>query len=403
MRSVGVVTTSRADYGIYRPVLRALEASEDFELRLFVSGTHLLEAHGSTVDAIEADGFEIQARLEVMHDDDDSPSAVARTMGRATQAFADAFERWQPDFLMVLGDRYEMHAAAAAALPFGIPVVHLHGGELSEGAIDDALRHSMTKLSHLHCVSTEEYGRRVIQLGEQPWRVHITGAPSLDNLAQVELLDRRAFETEHGIALPERFLLVTFHPVTLEVGDNARQTDELLAALERTGLPVLMTMPNADTEGRQVFERLQAWATLDAERFLVKSLGLQGYFSAMDLASAMVGNSSSGLIEAPSFDLPVVNVGSRQDGRTRGANVVDTLCEADAIVLAIERALDDVFRHRLTGAPNPYGDGHATGRILDALRQAPDRSQLVRKSFFNISPADEHRVPRSAMGTYRHD
>jgi UDP-hydrolysing UDP-N-acetyl-D-glucosamine 2-epimerase len=383
MKSVGVVTTSRADYGIYGPVLRALEAADDFELRLFVSGTHLLDEHGHTVEAIVADGFRIQERLDVMSGSD-TPQAVGQTMGRATGAFAEAFGRWEPDFLMVLGDRYEMHPAALAALPFRIPVVHLHGGELSEGAIDDSLRHSLTKFSHLHCVATEDYARRVRQLGEEPWRVHVTGAPSLDNLGDVELLGPEAFAERFGIELADEFLLVTFHPVTLEAGDTGRQVDALLEALDQTGLAVLMTMPNADTDGRRIYERMHEWADGHSERHLVKTLGLQGYFSAMNLASAMVGNSSSGLIEAPSFGLPVVNIGGRQAGRTRGKNVIDVSCETGPIVAGVKEAVDDAFRAGLDPQDNPYGDGEATGRILDALRSAPERKTLIHKHFYDL-------------------
>lgn len=382
MSYVAVVTTSRADYGVYGPVLRALATDAGFTLRLLVSGSHLSPDFGMTTREIEADGFAISERIEVLLASD-SPEGTAKSMGLGLIGFGQCFSRSRPDLLVVLGDRFEMYAAALAALPFRIPVAHIHGGEVTVGAMDEALRHSMTKLSHLHFVSTEEYAWRVMQLGEEAWRVTICGAPSLDNIRTVAPRTQLQLEEELGFALGARFLLVTFHPATLEGSDPGAQAETLLAAVEATGLPAVVTMPNADPGGRSVraaIRRRAAHPRLHA----VESLGTQGYFGLMAHASAMVGNSSSGIVEAASFGLPVVNVGERQLGRVRATNVIDARCEAGALASAIDRALDPVFRASLQGLPNPYGDGHAAERIVSRLKQVDFGSALLLKRFADM-------------------
>ena len=295
---IGVVTVARSDYGIYLPILRAIQAEPSLRLGLYVSGAHLSPEFGLTVREIEKDGFDIVERVEMLLSSD-SAEGISKAMGLGLIGFAQAFARTRPDLLLVLGDRFEMHAAALAALPFRIPIAHLHGGELTEGAIDDALRHSMTKLSHLHFVSTADYARRVIQLGEAPARVIVSGAPSLDQLRQTRLLTRNEFAERFHIALPEVFLLVTYHPVTLEYEQTEWQIQQLLAALRQTGLPVLFTMPNADTNGRIIRDYIRQYVAAQADSpmpaYVVENLGTQGYASVMQMATAMVGNSSSGI------------------------------------------------------------------------------------------------------------
>jgi UDP-hydrolysing UDP-N-acetyl-D-glucosamine 2-epimerase len=384
MRTIGVVTVARSDYGIYLPLLRKIQADPDLRLHLLVSGMHLSPEFGLTVQAIETDGFEIGERVEMLLSSD-TPEGIAKSMGLGTIGFAQAYARFRPDILVVLGDRFEMHAAALAALPFKIPVAHIHGGEITQGAIDDALRHSMTKLSHLHFVSTQEYARRVIQMGEEPWRVIVSGAPSQDNLHSIRLLTREEVAARFGLHLDETpFLLVTFHPVTLEYEQTEWQVTELLAALEACGLPVVFTMPNADTSGRTIAHKIEKFVATHSSAQAVDNLGTQGYFSVMALAAAMAGNSSSGIVEAASFELPVVNVGNRQSGRVRAVNVIDVDYERASILEGLQRALAPQFRAKLRGMRNPYGSGEASEKIVEVLRQIQLDNKLVMKRFHDL-------------------
>jgi len=264
MRRIAVVTVARSDYGIYLPILRRIEQAPDLELVLIAAAAHLSREFGNGVDAIEADGFRVAERVAMLRSSDE-PAGIAASMGAGTAAFGEVLARVRPDVLLVQGDRFEMHAAALAALPFKIPVAHMHGGEVTEGAIDDALRHSMTKLSHLHFVATEEYARRVRQLGEEPWRVTVSGAPALDNLATQRLLTADELRVDHGITVDRRTLLVTYHPVTLEYEDTEWQVGELVAALADVALPIVITAPNADTSWRTVRRTLQDFAGTRAD------------------------------------------------------------------------------------------------------------------------------------------
>jgi UDP-hydrolysing UDP-N-acetyl-D-glucosamine 2-epimerase len=280
-----------------------------------------------------------------------------------------------------MGDRFEMHAAALAALPFKIPVAHVHGGELTEGAIDDALRHSITKLSHLHFVSTDVYARRVIQLGEEPWRVVVSGAPSLDHLRSLTLLTRVELEAQVGCSLEPAPLLVTYHPVTLEYEQTEWQVTQLLAALEAARRPLIFTLPSADTYARVIIRLVRAFVARQPQAHLVSNLGTRGYFSMMAYALAMVGNSSSGIIEAPSLGLPVVNIGTRQQGRIRAANVLDVGNSREEILRGIAAATMPAFRERLRGLVNPYGQGRAADIIVARLKETPRDERLLRKRF----------------------
>jgi UDP-hydrolysing UDP-N-acetyl-D-glucosamine 2-epimerase len=379
VRRVAVVSVGRSDYGHLAPVLDAAAAA-GLEAPLVVSGAHLDPAFGATVGEVEADGRPIAARVESSAGDD-SAVGVAHAIGRAVAGFADAFAQLRPDAVLVLGDRFEMQAAALAALPLNIPVAHLHGGESSEGAIDESLRHSITKLSHLHFAATEHYARRIVQLGEEPWRVTVTGAPGLDAIAALDPLGDDELAARTGLSLDEPTLLVTYHPETLAPGDVGRDVDQLAQALERVDLQLLITAPNADTHGLAVRARLGELTAGRRGAVLVESLGSRGYLSALRRVAAMVGNSSSGIIEAPSFELPVVNVGDRQRGRVRAANVLDVPPEREAIRAAVARAVAPEFRAGLAGLANPYGDGRASERIVRVLRDTPADRRLLVKSF----------------------
>jgi UDP-hydrolysing UDP-N-acetyl-D-glucosamine 2-epimerase len=383
MRTIGVVTTSRADYAGTYSILNAIQADPELRLAAIVSGSHLSPERGLTVEVIERDGFEISERIEVLLASD-SAEGTAKAMALGLLGFAQTFSRSRPDVLVVLGDRFEMHAAALAALPFRIPVAHVHGGEVTEGAIDDALRHSISKLSHLHFVSTAEHGRRVCQLGEEPWRVTVSGAPSLDNLRRLVPPGRTEVESRFGLRPGEEFLLVTFHPATLDPGDPGEQARMLLSAVERTGLPAVVTMPNVDPGNEAVRNAIRERTAKSRRLQAVESLGTETYFGMMAWASAMVGNSSSGVIEAASFGLPVVDVGSRQRGRTAGGNVIRVEADEDAISLAIRRALDPSFRAVARTLENPYGDGRAAERIVDRLRAVDLGPKLLLKRFVDV-------------------
>ena len=377
-RAIGVVTVSRSDYGHLTPVLRELAAAPDVELLLLVGGMHLAEAFGLTVQAIEADGWAIAERIELL-EPGDSPEAIAVSTGRGVAGFARAYARRRPDLLVVLGDRFEMLAAAVGALPFALPVAHLHGGEVTEGAFDNQIRHAITKLAHLHLVSAEAHARRVAALGEEGWRIHAVGAPGLDRIRTMRLLSRGELAAALGLPPEGRWALVTFHPATLEHGETAGQVEELVAALEKLDMTLVVTYPNADTAGRTIIERLEEFRARSPRVRLVKNLGDDRYLSLLEHAGLMIGNSSSGLIEAPSFGLPVVNVGSRQLGRLRGENVIDVGGHREEILRGVERALVPGLRERLRRLPNPYGDGRAAPRIARLLREVALDARLVQK------------------------
>jgi UDP-hydrolysing UDP-N-acetyl-D-glucosamine 2-epimerase len=377
-RRIAVVTVARSDWGHLGPVLTALRAAPDVRLLLFVGGTHLSEAFGRSVDLIEADGWAIDERIEML-EPSDAPEAIAASIGRGVAGFGHAYARHRPDLVLVLGDRFEMLAAAAAALPFVLPVAHLHGGEVTEGAIDNQIRHAITKCAHLHFVSAKPHARRVAAMGEEAWRIHNVGAPGLDRIRTTRLLSRAELAGRLGVAADDRWLIVTYHPATLEYQETGRHTDELLAALEKVDAACVMTYPNADTAGRTIMGRLEEFAGRHDRVRLARNLGDDVYLSLLRHADAMVGNSSSGLIEAPSFELPVVNVGARQAGRLRAANVVDVGPDRDEIVSGIEAALAPTFREGLRGMANPYGDGHAAERIVHVLRTVDLGPTLTRK------------------------
>ena len=379
-RAIGVVTVSRSDYGHLVPVLREISAAPDLRLLLFVAGAHLSPRFGRTVGLVEADGWPITASIDLL-EADDSPAGIAASMARGVDGFARAFTRQRPEVLVLLGDRFEMLAAAVAALPLVLPVAHVHGGEESEGAIDNQMRHAITKLSHVHFASAEPHARRIARMGEEPWRIHVTGAPGLDRIRPSELMSRAEVAASLGLPQVGPWLVVTFHPVTLEYGATERHVDELLAALDKLEAALVLTYPGADTAGRTIIDRIEEFAGHHPNVRLGTSLGDRLYLSMLEHADAMVGNSSSGLIEAPSFGLPAVNIGSRQAGRLRGANVIDVEPERDDILRGIDSALTPGLRARLRAMANPYGDGRASSRIVEVLRQLELTPRLVRKRF----------------------
>ncbi len=380
-RTIGVVTVGRSDFGIYLPVLRRIRNDADLRLRLFVSGAHLSAAHGRTVDEIERQGFEVHQRVQMLLADD-SPAAVAQSLGLGVLGFAQTYAAERPDLLLLLGDRYEMFAAASAAVPMRIPLAHIHGGEVTHGAIDEAFRHSISKCSHWHFTSTQEHADRLVRMGEEPWRVTVSGAPALDNLRTLDLPEYDELARE--LALPaERPLLVTFHPVTLQFDDVRRQIDELLAALADHAGPIVFTAPNADTYGQIVAEQIRRFVAEHANSRYVENLGVRRYFCFLRHAAAMVGNSSSGIIEAASFELPVVNIGIRQAGRAASRNVLNVADNRLAIAAGLRDALDPDFRRSLVGLRNIYGAGDAAETIVRVVKQTPLDDRLLVKRFYD--------------------
>ncbi len=371
---------ARSDYSHLLPVLESLVSTPGLEPQLFVAGAHLAARFGTTANLIARDGWTIAARVECT-EDADTPEAVARSLGRAVTGFADALARARPDLLVVLGDRFEMLGAALAALPLAVPVAHLHGGEITEGVIDEQVRHALTKVSHLHFAATAEYARRILQMGEEPWRVHVSGAPGLDRFRTMRYLSRADLGERLGLALRGPTLLVTFHPVTLDLEATGGHVDELLAALGGVDADLVLTYPGADAGSHTVIDRGTRFAAGRPRARLVTSLGDDVYASLLRTADVMVGNSSSGVIEAASFALPAVNIGDRQRGRVRGANVIDVGHDRAEIAGAIRRALEPAFRHALANVKNPYGDGHAAPRIARVLAEVELGPRLVVKRF----------------------
>lgn len=387
MRKVCVFTGTRAEYGLLRWVIQGVQDAPDLKLQLLVTGMHLSPEFGLTYREIEADGLHIDERVEMLVSAD-TASSTAKSMGLGLIGFGDAFARLRPDIIVLLGDRFEVLAAASAALVAGIPVAHLHGGETTEGAFDESIRHAVTKMSHLHFVAAEAYRRRVIQLGEQPERVHLVGGLGIDAIVQAPLMDRATLENSLGVGLGKRHLLITFHPVTLEVQSSAAQMAELLAALEAlTDTRLVFTLPNADTGGRELRQMVDAFVASHSQAVAFASLGHLRYLSCLKLSAGVVGNSSSGLIEAPSLGVGTVNIGNRQRGRLKADSVIDCPPEREAILHAIRQFEEPGFQQRLRHTVNPYGQGGASKKIVQTLRDVA-LDGIVKKSFHNLFPSE---------------
>jgi UDP-N-acetylglucosamine 2-epimerase (non-hydrolysing)/GDP/UDP-N,N'-diacetylbacillosamine 2-epimerase (hydrolysing) len=376
-RRIGVITTSRADYShLYWP-LRELSAHPGVDLAVFALGAHLSPEFGSALHGIERDGFPIQARIECLLSSD-TDTGMAKTIGLAILGLADALTAWRPDILLLIADRYEMLAPASVALALRIPIAHIEGGEISQGAIDDQVRNAITKLAHIHFTSTPTARRRVIAMGEEPWRVHHAGAPSLDHLRRSTLFDRATLEAKIGLRLTAPIILAAWHPVTILRDTNA-EADALFAALAETPGRLIFAYPNADAGSYALIDRTRQLTATRPNTTVYVNLDAVTYWSLLGQVDAMVGNSSSGIMEAASFALPVVNVGMRQQGRERARNVIDVPAEAAAIRDAIHHALSTDFRESLRGMSNPYGDGTAAKTIAHVLTTVPLEGLLIKQ------------------------
>lgn len=383
-RKVCVVTGSRADYGLLRWVMHGLREAPGSALQVVATGMHLAPEFGYTYREIEQDGFTLDRKVETLLSSD-SAVGVGKSIGLGVIGFADALDQLQPDLMVVLGDRFETLAAVTAALVARIPVAHLHGGEISEGAFDEAIRHSITKMSHLHFVATEEYRQRVIQLGESPNRVFLVGGLGVDNLRRFMLLSREELEAALDFKLGTRNLLVTFHPVTLEEATAREHISELLAALETfPDIHLVFTLPNADTDGRVLASMIQRFVAQRANARAFASLGTLRYLSCVKHMDGVIGNSSSGLIEVPSLRKGTINIGDRQRGRVRATSVIDCAPRRETIAAAIARLYEPEFQQSLERVRNPYGEGGASEQVVEVLTSYPLEG-ILKKSFYDLA------------------
>lgn len=376
-RTIAVVTTSRADYShLYWP-LRELDAHHDVDLKLIVLASHLSPEFGHTVREIENDGFAIAARLECLLSSD-TDVGMAKSIGLAVLSLADTLAAMRPDLILLIADRYEMLAPAAVALALRIPIAHIEGGELSQGAIDDAVRNALTKMSHIHFTSTERARDRVISMGEEPWRVHHAGAPSLDHLRKSKLLSQSEIESRLQIDLSRPTTVIAYHPVTL-LSDTNAEADEVFAALAQLPQQLIFCYPNADAGSRDLATRIRSLLTQRENACFFTNIPATEYWSLLRYATLFLGNSSSGIMETASFALPTVNIGMRQQGRERARNIIDTPPVVTAILDAVSKAESSDFRASLEGMTNPFGDGCAAERIVQVLTTLPPRDELLLK------------------------
>lgn len=382
MKQICVITGTRADYGLLYWLMRDIDQSASLDLKVMATGMHLSKQHGYTADVIEADGFKIHAKID-MQLGDDGPADITRSMAVGLTGFAEQFDEYKPDMVVVLGDRFEAFIAATAAMMARIPIAHMHGGEVTEGALDEPMRHAISKMSYLHFVAAEDYRRRVIQLGEAPERVHTVGALGLDNIAKLDLLSRGALEQEMDFQFGDKNLIVTFHPATMEGGTSGEQVDQLLSAFDQfPDIHLIFTMPNADADSRIIGDKINLFCDRrdNAKAFI--SLGQLRYLSCLSHVDGMVGNSSSGLIEAPTFGIGTVNIGDRQRGRLRGDTVIDCMPQSAAIAKAIRRLYEPSFVDLLNDADNPYGKAGAADKIM-AVLEAHDFAAGTQKQFYD--------------------
>ena len=382
-RKICVITGTRAEYGLLRWVMQGIKNEPELTLQIIVTGMHLSPEFGLTYRDIEQDGFQIDRKVEMLTSSD-TAVGIAKSMGLGLIGFADALHELNPDLIVVLGDRFEIFSAVSAALVARIPVAHLHGGEATEGLIDEAIRHSITKMSHLHFVAAAEYRQRVIQLGEQPDRVFLVGGLGIDNINSLKLLDSAALEASLNFKLGPKNLLITFHPVTLETATATEQMSELLAALaELDNTQLIFTMPNADTDGRVMISMVEEFVAQHTNACAYKSLGQLRYLSCVSHVDGVIGNSSSGLAEVPSFKKGTINIGDRQRGRLQAASVINCDPTRQSIAAAVKQLYSINFQMSLSKIRNPYGEGGASEKILQIIKSV-GVGDLLKKHFYDF-------------------
>ena len=382
-RKICVITGSRAEYGLLRWVMQGIKDDPDVTLQIITTGMHLSPEFGLTYQIIERDGFYIDRKVEILTSSD-TPVGIAKSMGLGLIGFSDALNDLKPDLILVLGDRFEILSAVSTALVLRVPVAHLHGGESTEGAIDEGIRHSITKMSHLHFVAVEQYRQRVIQLGEQPDKVFLVGGLGIDHIKRIDLLDRAELEDALDFSLGVKNLLVTFHPVTLEENVAETQINELLFALEELEeTHIFFTLPNADADGRKITKKVEEFVSKNLNSRAYKSLGQLRYLSCIKHMDGVVGNSSSGLIEAPSFKKGTVNIGDRQKGRVQAGSVINCEPQRESIAGALVRLYSTEFQAELETVVNPYGEGGASSTIVSIVKSFP-LDEILKKRFYDF-------------------
>lgn len=386
MKRIGIMTGTRAEYGLLKPLMQEINKDNDLELYLIVSGMHLSPEFGMTYKEIEEDGFQINAKVEMLLSSD-SPAGISKSIGLGVIGFADEFQRAELDMLILLGDRYEVLSAAICAMVMRIPIAHLHGGELTEGAIDEGMRHSITKMSYLHFTSTEQYRNRVIQLGENPERVFYVGALGVENIKKINLMTKEELERSIHFEIDENTVIVTYHPVTLENNTVEEQFLNLLEVLDRNPkIRMIFTKANADTNGRIVNELIDKYAAQNSERACAfMSLGQKRYLSALKYCRIVIGNSSSGIIEAPSFGKPIINIGDRQKGRICADSVINCGYTQQEIQQAMETALTEEFENKARNCRNPYEKENTAANIISVIKDYLLNNKInLKKRFYDL-------------------
>lgn len=382
MKKISILTATRAEYGLLKPIIKKLKNVTEFDVRVVVTGAHLSPEFGLTYKEIEQDGISIDEKIEMLLSAD-TPAAISKSMGLAMISFADYFERLKPDMLIVLGDRYETLAVCIAAMNQRIPITHLYGGETTEGAVDEAIRHAITKLSYLHFTSTEEYRKRVIQLGEQPDRVFCVGAVGIENILNQELIEKNKLAASIKFNLEKFYAMVTFHPVTLECNNAADQFQNLLSVCKKyQNLNFIFTKANADANGRIINKMIDDYIEENDNAIAFTSLGITRYLSALKYCTLVIGNSSSGLLEAPSFGIPTINIGDRQKGRMKADSVIDCEPRPSDIEKALELALTEEFKNKAMKTVNPYGSGDTSDKVISTLKDFLLYNQIILKKKF---------------------
>jgi GDP/UDP-N,N'-diacetylbacillosamine 2-epimerase (hydrolysing) len=383
LRNILVVTGTRSEYGLLYWTMKEIENDKDLNLQLIVTGNHLVDDYGYTVKTIRNDGFNIDEEIDMIINSNNK-SSIVKSMGLELIQMAQAFDRLKPDILLVLGDRYEIFVAATCAMMMNIPIAHMNGGESTEGAVDEQIRHAITKMSHIHFPGAEYYKERIIKMGEEDWRTFNVGQSGLENIRRLSLLTKTEVEMELGLSLSKNTFLITYHPVTLDIENVEEQIDNLLCAISKFDVNYVFTYPNADFGSKTIIDKINIFKDSNENAYIFHSLGQKRYLSLMKYADVMIGNSSSGIIEASIFKMPVVNIGDRQKGRLRSENIIDVSYNENDIVKGIDMALYDLeFKSSLSNIKNVYGDGNTSRYIADILKNIKlDKNLLYKKLNF---------------------
>jgi GDP/UDP-N,N'-diacetylbacillosamine 2-epimerase (hydrolysing) len=378
MRKVAVVTGTRAEYGLLKNIIQKINDDLELELQLIVTGTHLSTEYGYTIEEICKDGFEIKDEIDILLESNNK-QGVAKSMGLAMLGIAQSFSRLKPDLLLILGDRYEIFASAAVAMAMNIPIAHISGGEITEGAMDDQIRHSITKMAHIHFPGAGVYAENIIKMGEEEWRVFNVGDPGIENIKNMNFLTKNEIQEDLGVEVDRDTLLVTFHPVTLEIEQLPYQIENLIHALEEVNKKMIITFPNSDNGGKYIINELKKFKAKNNKVYLYENLGVRRYLSVLRLCGAVIGNSSSAIVEAPALKIPVVNIGNRQKGRLMADNIVQCNYSSVEIVNSINLVLNEEFSQKVKSIKSLYGEGNTSKEIVSIIKEIDIDEKLMKK------------------------